>query len=37
MIVGVFGLHVIYSPIHDASLNEDLTALGIEVAPAANR
>ncbi len=33
MIVGVFGLHVIHSPVHDAALNEELTALGIEVAP----
>ena len=32
MIVGVFGPHVIHSPVHDAALNEESTALGIEVA-----
>ncbi len=33
MIVGILGLHVIHAPVHDAPLNQEVTALRIEVAP----
>ena len=33
MIVGILGLHVFHSPVHNASLNEELPTLDVEVAP----
>ena len=33
MIVGILGLHVVHSSVHNTALNEELTALGVEVAP----
>jgi hypothetical protein len=35
--VGVFGLHIIDSPAHEASLHEDLMLLKIEVVPLKGR
>ncbi len=33
MIVGILGLHLAYTPVHDTPLHEELTVLDIEIAP----